>query len=164
MTDSGSRTPRLWVHNSDRLQRHGCRVHWKWLGQEAAVTAFAWRNWRKLQRHIATGNLYNTGQTNYYLWITSLATFPNFWKGQLKSMFVCRQCSERNHKEVRRCNMIHEGIREISQLFNNNPQGIWLRRRTNKDGRNVYKQILINTVIKMWKITIGKRGEKNSDW
>jgi hypothetical protein len=35
-------------------------------------------------------------------------------------------------------------IKEVSQAFNNNPQGSQLRGRQNADGVIAYKQILIN--------------------
>ena len=45
--------------------------------------------------------------------------------------------------------------RKVSQVFNSNPQGSWLRWHPKTDGEIVYKQILINA-----KLQIGKRGQK----
>jgi len=60
------------------------------------------------------------------------------------------------------CNMIHDGIWEVSQVFNNNPQGIRLRIRPNTECGIVYKEMLVKTDINKWKITVGKRGQKNT--
>ena len=45
--------------------------------------------------------------------------------------------------------------RQVSQLFNNNPQRIRIRGRPKRYGGTVYKQILINAKLKT-----GKRGKE----
>jgi hypothetical protein len=49
--------------------------------------------------------------------------------------------------------------RKVSQVYNNNAQGIRLRGRPINDVLTVYNQILINVQLKT-----GKRGQKTADW
>jgi len=79
--------------------------------------------------------------------ISTEIVWPPPWEYKIKSLCCISFCQITLLNWIGNVNRMGNK-RKVSQVFNHNPQGSWLREWSKSGGRTVYKQILINAKLK----------------